>query len=74
MQIDLRTHLTSSLNQLLVAKLLHPGVNTVDILTAYIVPIRALRVLDGSGVVLELLCEDVRKYLETRLDTVRCIV
>ena len=54
MQIDLLTHLTSSLNQLLVAKLLRPGVNTADILTPYIVAIRALRVLDGSGVVLEL--------------------
>jgi hypothetical protein len=50
----------------LVAKLLHPGVN--------LAAIRALRVLDGSRVVLELVCEDERKYLETRLDTVRCIV
>ena len=66
MQIDLRTHLTSSLNQLLVAKLLHPGVN--------LAAIRALRVMDGCGVILELVCEDVRKFLETRLDTVRCIV
>jgi len=71
---DLRSHLTSSLKQVLDAKLLHPGVNTADILTAYIAAIRALRVLDSSGVVLELVTEDVRKYLKTREDTVRCIV
>merc|ERR1719357_1737200 len=73
-QTDLRSHLTTSLKQVLDAKLLHPGVNTADILTAYIAAIRALRVLDGSGVVLELVCEDVRKYLKSRDDTVRCIV
>merc|ERR1719495_980286 len=71
---DLRSHLTTNLRQVLDAKLLHPGVNTADILTAYIAAIRALRVLDGSGVVLELVCENVRKYLRTREDTVRCIV
>ena len=36
--------------------------------------IRALRVLDLSGVLLEIVCEPVRKYLRTRDDTVRCIV
>merc|ERR1719187_2847175 len=71
---DLRSHLTSSLRQVLDNKLLHPGVNTADILTAYIAAIRALRVLDGSGVVLELVCSNVRRYLKTREDTVRCIV
>ena len=70
----LRTLLTSSLRQVLDAKLLHPGVNTADILTAYIAAIRALRVLDNSGVVLELVCSNVRRYLKTREDTVRCIV
>ena len=39
----LRTLLTSSLRQVLDAKLLHPGVNTADILTAYISVIRALK-------------------------------
>merc|ERR1719319_1512141 len=71
---DLRGHLTHNLRQVLDAKLLHPGVNTADILTAYIAAIRALRVLDGSGVVLELVCSNVRRYLKTREDTVRCIV
>ena len=71
---DLRGHLTSSLKSVLDSKLLHPGVNTADILTAYIAAIRSLTVLDPSGVVLQLVCQDVRKYLKTRDDTVRCIV
>jgi anaphase-promoting complex subunit 2 len=32
------------------------------------------RVLDPSGVILEIVCEPVRRYLRTREDTVRCIV
>ena len=71
---DLRSHLTRSLKKVLDAKLLHPGVNTADILTAYIAAIRALTVLDPSGVVLQLVCQDVRRYLKTREDTVRSIV
>merc|ERR1719244_2503 len=73
-QPELRSHLTSSLRRVLDAKLLHPGVATADILTAYIAAIRALRVLDGSGVILDLVCENVRRYLKTREDTVRSIV
>jgi len=71
---NLRNFLTNSLRQVLDAKLLHPGVNTGDILTAYIAAIRALRVLDGSGVILELVCSNLRRYLKTREDTVKCIV
>ena len=71
---DLRGHLTRSLKTVLKKKLLHLGVNTTDIITAYIAAIRALRVLDASGVLLELVCEPVRHYLRTRDDTVRCIV
>lgn len=39
------------------------GVNTSDILTAYISAIKALRVLDRSGVVLQVVSEPVCKYL-----------
>lgn len=35
---------------------------------------QGLRLLDPSGVVLEQVCSPVRKYLQTREDTVRCIV
>lgn len=55
-------------------RLLHPGVATNDILTAYIQAIRALRILDQSGVILELVCDSVKKYLISRDDTVRCII
>ncbi|XP_033643493.1 anaphase-promoting complex subunit 2-like isoform X2 [Asterias rubens] len=71
---DLRRHLVKSLRTSLETRLLHPGVNTDDILTQYISSIRALRVLDPSGIILELVCQPVRKYLRTREDTVRCIV
>ncbi|XP_022094921.1 anaphase-promoting complex subunit 2-like [Acanthaster planci] len=71
---DLRRHLVQSLRSSFETRLLHPGVNTDDILTQYISSIRALRVLDPSGIILELVCQPVRKYLRTREDTVRCIV
>ncbi|XP_041369273.1 anaphase-promoting complex subunit 2-like isoform X2 [Gigantopelta aegis] len=71
---DFRTHLVTSLRAALESRLLHPGVNTADILTAYISAIRSLRALDPAGVILELVCEPVRKYLRSRDDTVRCIV
>ena len=35
----------------------------MDILTAYISAIRALRALDPAGVILELVCDPVRRYL-----------
>ena len=71
---DLRGHLTRCLKGVLQKKLQHLGVNTTDILSGYIAAIRALRVLDPSGVLLEQVCEPVRRYLRTRDDTVRCIV
>ncbi|XP_077986811.1 anaphase-promoting complex subunit 2-like [Glandiceps talaboti] len=71
---DQRQQLVTSLKSALETRLLHPGANTADILTQYISSIRALRVLDPAGVILELVCEPVRKYLRTREDTVRCIV
>ncbi|XP_067140286.1 anaphase-promoting complex subunit 2 isoform X1 [Centruroides vittatus] len=71
---NLRPKLICSLKKSLETRLLHPGVNTTDILTAYISAIKALRVLDPTGVVLQLVCEPVCKYLRSRDDTVRCIV
>ena len=44
-------------------RLLHPGAETTDILTQYVSAIRALRVLDSSGVILENVCEPVKAYL-----------
>ncbi|KAL4219155.1 Anaphase-promoting complex subunit 2 [Mactra antiquata] len=73
-KVDMRSHLVTTLKSSLETRLLHPGVNTSDILTAYISAIRALRALDPAGVILELVCDPVRKYLRSREDTVRCIV
>jgi anaphase-promoting complex subunit 2 len=69
-----RLNLIDSVKQSLVESLLHPGVNTYDILTAYISAIKALRALDPSGLILQLVTEPVRRYLKSRNDTVRCIV
>ncbi|XP_043326117.1 anaphase-promoting complex subunit 2 isoform X2 [Cervus canadensis] len=71
---DQRPQLLVSLRAALETRLLHPGVNTCDIITLYISAIKALRVLDPSMVVLEVACEPIRRYLRTREDTVRQIV
>lgn len=71
---DLRPTLCKKLQNALETRLLHPGVNTPDILTAYISTIRALRHLDPSGVILETVTKPVRNYLRNREDTVRSVV
>uniref|UniRef100_A0A2C9KE64 Anaphase-promoting complex subunit 2 n=1 Tax=Biomphalaria glabrata TaxID=6526 RepID=A0A2C9KE64_BIOGL len=71
---DLRSELVCTLKHALENRLLHPGVNTADILTAYIAAIKSLRLLEPAGVILELVCEPVGRYLRSREDTVRCIV
>ncbi|XP_055327644.1 anaphase-promoting complex subunit 2-like [Paramacrobiotus metropolitanus] len=55
-------------------KLLRPGLNTLDILAVYTAAIRALRIIDPSRVIQDLVCEPVRVYLRSRPDTVRCIM
>ncbi|CAI5787350.1 anaphase-promoting complex subunit 2 [Podarcis lilfordi] len=69
-----RQHLLTSLKSALEMRLLHPGVNTSDIITLYICAIKALRQLDPSMVILQVAGEPIRKYLRTREDTVRQIV
>ncbi|CAB3246135.1 unnamed protein product [Arctia plantaginis] len=71
---DLRGTLCKNLQNALETRLLHPGVNTPDILTAYVTTIRALRHLDPSGVILETVTKPVRNYLRNRDDTVRSVV
>lgn len=71
---DLRPTLCKKLQTSLESRLLHPGVNTPDILTAYVSTIRALRHLDPSGVILETVTKPVRNYLRNREDTVRSVV
>lgn len=71
---DLRSTLCKKLQTALETRLLHPGVNTPDILTAYVSTIRSLRHLDPSGVILETVTKPVRYYLRNREDTVRSVV
>lgn len=71
---EFRLNLIENVKQSLTESLLHPGVNTYDILTAYISAIKALRALDPSGLILQLVTEPVRRYLKSRDDTVKCIV
>uniref|UniRef100_A0A0A9Y699 Anaphase-promoting complex subunit 2 n=1 Tax=Lygus hesperus TaxID=30085 RepID=A0A0A9Y699_LYGHE len=71
---DLRPFLTAKLTAALQSRLLHPGVNTPDIITAYIASIRALRHLDPTGILLETCTKPVRQYLRGREDTMRCVV
>ena len=71
---NLRKYLIRSLQEALKTRLLHPGVSTPDILTAYIAAIKALRQLDPTGVLLETITEPIKVYLRGREDTVRCVV
>ncbi|KOB76226.1 Anaphase-promoting complex subunit 2 [Operophtera brumata] len=71
---DLRPTLCKKLQSALETRLLHPGVNTPDILTAYISTIKALRYIDPSGVILETVTKPVKNYLRNREDTVRSVV
>jgi anaphase-promoting complex subunit 2 len=69
-----RTYLTSSFNNVLSTRLLHPGASTVEILQLYISIIRAFRRLDPKGVLLDRVARIIRRYLRDRDDTVRVIV
>ncbi|KAJ8897014.1 hypothetical protein PR048_002360 [Dryococelus australis] len=71
---DLRDDLVTNLRECMVTRLLHPGVNTPDVVTAYVAAIKTLRQLDPTGVLLETVTKPVRKYLRNRDDTVRCVV
>lgn len=55
-------------------RLLHPGVNTNDILTGYVAAIKTIRHLDNSGALLETITEPVKQYMRCRPDAVRCVV
>ncbi|XP_016992187.1 anaphase-promoting complex subunit 2 [Drosophila rhopaloa] len=73
-KIDMRVYLTESLRNSLEARILHPGVNTMDILTGYVAAIKAIRHLDNTGVILEMVTAPIKDYLRKRNDTVRRVV
>ena len=69
-----RSDVVETLGKSFAQRLLHPGVATNDILTAYIQTIKALRLLDPTGVLLQLICDPLKTYLKGKDDTVRCII
>lgn len=66
-------YLVKSLKEVLEKRLLHPGVNTKDILTGYVAAIKTIRHLDSTGILLETITEPVKQYMRSRPDTVRCV-
>ncbi|EDV22414.1 uncharacterized protein TRIADDRAFT_28922, partial [Trichoplax adhaerens] len=71
---DLRKTIAYSLRNTFETRLLHPGANTNDILDQYISAIHSLRIIDPSGIILDVACYPIRKYLSSREDTIRCII
>lgn len=69
----MRVYLVKSLKEVLEKRLLHPGVNTKDILTGYVAAIKTIRHLDSTGILLETITEPVKQYMRSRPDTVRCV-
>mmetsp|Transcript_8917 Transcript_8917/g.16563 ORF Transcript_8917/g.16563 Transcript_8917/m.16563 type:complete len:798 (+) Transcript_8917:142-2535(+) len=55
-------------------RLLHLGAATPVIVTQYISSIKALNILDPSGILTEIICPLVKNYIKKRKDTTRCIV
>lgn len=57
---DKRKILVKNLQEAIKTRLLHAGVNTPDIVTAYIAAIKALKHLDPTGVLLEAVTEPIK--------------
>ncbi|GHJ88400.1 hypothetical protein NliqN6_4802 [Naganishia liquefaciens] len=55
-------------------RLLHPGAETRDIITHYVSTIRAVKIIDSSGILLYAITGPIQEYLKKRKDTISCIV
>ncbi|TDH72760.1 hypothetical protein CCR75_000742 [Bremia lactucae] len=73
-QTQQHRELVYKFRQALQSRLLQPGANTSAILDIYVSTIKAFRLLDPKGVMLEALSGPIKEYLRKRKDTVRCIV
>lgn len=74
-KLDLRAHLVETLKNSIETRLLHPGVDTSDIITGYVATIKTMRHLEKSGILLQTVTEPVKEYLRKgRQDTVRCVI
>lgn len=73
-QVNLRKELVSVLKSALEKRLLNAGVNTDNVLEAYVATVRALKFVDPSGILAQLVTPPVREYLKHREETVRVIL
>lgn len=73
-QANLRNELVSVLKSALERRLLNAGVNTDNVLEAYVATVRALKFVDPSGILAQLVTPPVREYLKHREETVRVIL
>eukprot|EP00871_Galdieria_phlegrea_P004993 jgi/Galph1/5495/GphlegSOOS_G4183.1 len=69
-----KQELAKQLKMQLMNRLLHAGATTSDILTTYVHTIHSLRIIDPDGMILQHVSEPIRKYLQRRNDTIRCII
>ncbi|XP_052873617.1 anaphase-promoting complex subunit 2 [Anopheles cruzii] len=73
-KIKLKRCFVETIRQMLQNRLLHPGVDTPDILTGYVAALKTLAHFDTSGVLLRSITKPVKEYLRGRPETVRCVV
>jgi len=66
--------LVRALRQQLARRLLIAGAHTRDVIQVYIKTIKAMRLVDPRGLLLEAVSAPIRAYLKRRKDTIRCIV
>ncbi|KAF6136492.1 hypothetical protein GIB67_035051 [Kingdonia uniflora] len=66
--------LADSFTSALQYRLLTAGASTNDILHQYVSTIKALRIIDPTGVFLEAVGKPIREFLRGRKDTVKCVV
>eukprot|EP00127_Corallochytrium_limacisporum_P003529 Clim_evm12s150 gene=Clim_evmTU12s150 len=71
---SINQRIVSALSGQIRKRLLHPGIDTERIAVMYIRNIKVLRLIDPTAALVDTVCEDIRRYLRRRDDTVRCIV
>ncbi|KAK9456962.1 hypothetical protein V1511DRAFT_495780 [Dipodascopsis uninucleata] len=69
-----RAQLVASFQSSCQARLLHCGATTSDIISFYISTIKAFKILESRGVLLDKVSRPIRRYLRERDDTVKCVV
>ncbi|XP_035792754.1 anaphase-promoting complex subunit 2-like [Anopheles albimanus] len=72
--IKLKQCFVTTIRQMLQKRLLHPGVDTSDILTGYVAALKTLGHFDPSNVLLRSITKPIKDYLRGRPETVRCVV